>query len=537
MVLAAIGLAGVAGGLMLAVGTRVGAAGWLVAGAGIAVAVTVAVQAAWAHIGLLADRQGQQAGSLAAVLTVPVQPLADADPFRIGVFRSVLAEHASQRGAGPAGSIPPYVPPDVDRALRAALSEPALEEAGRLVVVRGDPKAGKSRTLWQALQVLRDRKLAAVARPDMAAAACDPGFAPLKTLAELDRPISRSKGRDLVIWIDDAQEHLRRGLSADVLRRLAATYPAAVIAMTMHSADLDRLREVDRLLHDRLRHPFDDLVLSPLLNAGELEDARAAYPLLRDHSDLARLPELFAAVDLLVDRYRHHAADIPAGVAVARAVIDWQRAGMPPGSITEPVLRKFAALALSEIYPHRRLIDDAFRLGLDWATTEVAAFAALVWREPSRPAQLDRFRAFDAVVAWARRNEAPLSPAAWEFVVAHADGTDLTGIGFAALGAAQLETALDAFQRAPSDPEPAAAINALVGKSLALMRLGRIDDMDAAHRQMTMLFDKVADPDSAHYAAGTLADTALLLGMMGRADYALLACDLTPKLPCASTTR
>ncbi len=58
------------------------------------------------------------------------------------------------------------------------------------------------------------------------------------------------------------------------------------------------------------------------------------------------------------------------------------------------------------------------------------------------------------------------------------------------------------------------------------MGLGRIDDMDAAHRQMTILFDKVADPDSAHYAADTLADTALLLGMMGRADHALLACDL-----------
>ena len=71
-------------------------------------------------------------------------------------------------------------------------------------------------------------------QPDPAAADSEPAFAPLATLTGLDRAVSRSKGRDLVIWVDDAQTHLRRGLSRDTLRRLAELYPAAVIALTIH---------------------------------------------------------------------------------------------------------------------------------------------------------------------------------------------------------------------------------------------------------------------------------------------------------------
>jgi len=39
-------------------------------------------------------------------------------------------------------------------------------------------------------------------------------------LLALERPVSKVKGRDLVIWIDDAHLHLQRGLTRDNLRRL-----------------------------------------------------------------------------------------------------------------------------------------------------------------------------------------------------------------------------------------------------------------------------------------------------------------------------
>jgi hypothetical protein len=88
-----------------------------------------------------------------------------------------------------------------------------------------------------------------------------------------------------------------------------------------------------------LRRSFDELLLTPILSPDEVDRARKPYPALAEDPDLGRLPKLFAAVNLLTDRYQHHRADEPSGVAVAKAAIDWQRAGMPPGSIDEPTLR------------------------------------------------------------------------------------------------------------------------------------------------------------------------------------------------------
>src|SRR5262249_13143479 len=169
--------------------------------------------------------------------------------------------------------------------------------------------------------------------------------APLAALSRLDRPVAGWGGRDLLIWVDDAHAHLRHGLTRDVLRRIGAAYPRAIVVMTIRSADLDALRRVDPPLHALLRRPFDQLILGQVLNEQELAAARAAYPSLAGDPDLARLPELFAAVNLLTDLYSHHGADQPAGVAVARAVINWQRAGMPPWSMDEPALRALARLA------------------------------------------------------------------------------------------------------------------------------------------------------------------------------------------------
>ncbi len=396
-------------------------------------------------------RERQQRDRLAAILTVPIQPLGFADPFSIGVFVSVLAE-AAQRDRRDAGSadaaVPPYVPRVVDAALCGALEEPALAQSARLVVLRGDPKSGKSRTLWEAVRVLPDKLLVAVIQPDPAAEPQDAAYAPLSALARLDRPIARSGGCDLLIWVDDAHAHLRRGLTRDTLRRIGATYPQAIVAMTVHSADLDALRSVDPPLHDLLRRPFEELILRQTLNEQELATAQDAYPALAGEADLARLPELFAAVNLLTDIYSHHGADEPAGVAVARAAINWQRAGMPPGSLDGPTLRGLVRLAYADIAPNRILDDQSFQTGLDWATTEVAAFAALVRRESSRGSEAPRFRAFDSVVSWADVHDPPLSPRVWRYVIESAGDVDRLSVGIAAFQAGRPEIAISAFQQA-----------------------------------------------------------------------------------------
>lgn len=123
---------------------------------------------------------------------------------------------------------------------------------------------------------------------------------------------------------------------------------------------------------------------------------------MANNADLDRLPELFAAVNLLREKYRNHWADEPIGTAVAKAAIDWQRAGMPPGSIDRPTLRALTDLTLREIAPYRVASDDDFNNGLRWSTKEIAAFAALVRRERTRSSDAERYRAFNAVVSWAR---------------------------------------------------------------------------------------------------------------------------------------
>ena len=499
---------------------------------GVASAVTFAAAGLSALPGWvrpMVTRQDEQRDRLEAILKVPLQAVSEVDPFLIGVFPSALAQtarRASSLAASPDGVVPPYVPRGVDHALRRALEEPALVLSRRLVVLRGDPKSGKSRSLWEAVRGLPGRKLLAVAAPDPFADPSEPLSAPLATLAGLDRLASGSKGRDLVIWVDDAQAHLRRGLTRDTLRRLAARYPAAVLAMTIHNSDLDGLRDIDPPLHEVLRRPFDDLILTPVLSLGELVSAGDAYPALAGDEDLVRLPELFAAVTLLTDRYQHHRADLPAGVAVAKAAIDWQRAGMPPGSIDEPTLRALAGLELRDIAPNRVLDDQAFDGGLDWSTQEVAAFAALVLREPASDPAVRRFRAFDGVVSWARANDPPLGSVTWDFVLERAGDLDLLGVGVAAYQAMERERAVDAFQQATDSGNPLVAAQALVNKGVMLRELGRAGDAVAAYDLAVARFGDSADPALAEPVAQALVNKGVALNELGRAEDAVAAWDL-----------
>jgi tetratricopeptide (TPR) repeat protein len=371
-------------------------------------------------------------------------------------------------------------------------------------VLRGDPKSGKSRSLWEAVRTLPGRNLLAVAYPDTVAATADPAFEPLTALAGLDRPVSRSQGRDLVIWVDDAHRHLQRGLTRNTLRRLAALYPKAVIAMTIHSHELDGLRNIDPDLHARLRRHFDVLLLSPRLSPHELASARSAYPSLADDPDLKRLPELFAAVNLLIDRYQHHRADEPAGVAVAKAAIDWQRAGMPPGSIDEPTLRALAGLVLADIAPNQDLDDWAFKHGLTWAREESAVFAALVRRDPASSSQVQRFRAFDAVVSWAHHHDAPIDHKTWSFVLANARNRDLLSVGISAYMTGEWDLAIDAFQQAARSTNPSVAAGALIGKAVALEQVGRYEDELAAYDEIVERFDDAEDPALSQHVATAL---------------------------------
>jgi hypothetical protein len=157
-----------AAGLVLTIANYLGMTGAGAAQRCIVAAVAAVVPGARDEVCRILNRQHQQDESLKAILHVAVQPVSMVDPFEIGVFRSDLAEEARGDQFDPEkgrSAVPPYVPRDVDSALRWALDESSLVRSKRLVVLRGDPKSGKSRSLWEAVRQLPGRNLLVVKPP------------------------------------------------------------------------------------------------------------------------------------------------------------------------------------------------------------------------------------------------------------------------------------------------------------------------------------------------------------------------------------
>lgn len=160
-VLAVLSVAGVVAGLALVILTKLKVTGIIVITSGLVAAVAIAVPKAIESLADLKERQRDQDDRIRSILVggEPL-PLADVDPFEIGVFRSHIAEESARNQGAPE-----YVGRTLDDALHAAFNEHALTLSRRLVVLRGDPKAGKSRTLWEAVCQLNGRRLVAVKTP------------------------------------------------------------------------------------------------------------------------------------------------------------------------------------------------------------------------------------------------------------------------------------------------------------------------------------------------------------------------------------
>ncbi len=344
----------------------------------------------------------------------------DGDPYRLGVERSLYSE------AGGA----PYTPRELDVKLDQLLAEAG--DSGGLVALKGAPKAGKTRTLWEAIQRhLADYQLVAVRSP---VSGEGDESRPLQVVVDnLDLlPAGRK-----VVWLDDAQDHLGHGLTLSALKTL--TEHGLVVALTMHNNILDDLsgRTVgagDRGLVDRDLAEY----LSPIavelrsaLTDQELADAELTYPDLAGETDLRWLAEYFAGTERLWGQLTQHENDQPEGVAVARAVIDWRRCGMPPGITTER-LRELATITLHELAPAKTLDDASFAAGLDWASTPIAAAVALVRPVNDIDANEARHDSMNWLVDRVSSDRPPPVDAIWEALLRDPLPDDALSVGMAA---------------------------------------------------------------------------------------------------------
>ncbi|MCX5363009.1 sel1 repeat family protein [Streptomyces sp. NBC_00124] len=243
--------------------------------------------------------------------------------------------------------LPPYVRRDADEAVRAALEQAGAD--GGLVVVLGEPFAGKTRTaLEAAAEVLPDARVFTPARgEDMRALPA----------------VLRGRPDRFVLWLDDLDTHLGDGLEPRLLAQL--TGQGVVVLATLREDAYDDCRNTPRgrvldLAHmvelprewseaDRERAEIaGDARLTEAAHRSGVEGA-AAYlsvgPLLWEEWQRARRAD------------RH-----PRGHALVRAAIDLARCGLH-GPISQDLLVKVHEAYYVVAGMERESVDDA----LAWA--------------------------------------------------------------------------------------------------------------------------------------------------------------------------
>ncbi|MBW0275513.1 hypothetical protein ATM97_09940 [Nocardia sp. MH4] len=260
--------------------------------------------------------------------------IADLDPYRLGSTSSVFGR------SGEYGLRDAYLPRtahDVDTRLAEALTGEGL------VVVVGPSKAGKTRTLFEAVRV-----------HDPGARVVWPVTDGVGELAA--HPRIATSTDPLVVWFDDLHEYLTgtTGLTPAVLARLSARPGSTVVVATLRSEMRAQLRGGGELGQDT-RMLLEQAVTIDLAStsddADECEAADRAYP--GYGGERYGLGEGLAGAPELLARYDDARAADPAMFTVIAIAVDWARIGRPE-PIPEPVLTD---LALRELRATHAYLD------------------------------------------------------------------------------------------------------------------------------------------------------------------------------------
>lgn len=295
------------------------------------------------------------------------QPVGHVGPLEFGVRRT--------RPVPGLPDVPPYVPRDCDEDLRAKLAHKSL------VLILGEPCAGKSYTAWHAVQSLKDHRL----------------YAPIagEDLRSLAAALRGNPGK-YVVWLDELTGHLgARGLDPSLLGRLNDL--GAVVLGTMRPDEYYR-RRVGTAPGDRVVAAARTVELArewseaELAGLAALDDPRA-YPAYM-WSGREGVASYFALGHHLFDEWRRVGTQLehPRGQLLVRAAVDLARCGVTaavPAELLRNVQEKYRA-------EERESFEDA----LTWATAPMfGASGLLVAGEED-----GTWRAYGALVAEALRS-------------------------------------------------------------------------------------------------------------------------------------
>ncbi|MBH0779850.1 tetratricopeptide repeat protein [Nocardia bovistercoris] len=345
--------------------------------------------------------------------------VADLDCYQLGATPSEFG------APGRSGSDDPYVRRthnDVDERLASALRRE------RLVLLVGQSKAGKTRSLFEAVRLeLPDARIL-VPNPDS-----------LPHLANCDEFVGSEE--PIVIWLENLDRFLvrRRPLTLGLLNRLTARRARTVVAATMRSEARDRLSAGGEDLAYEIRSVLDRAVAIELAPTSDdsFEHAAAmiAYPML----SLGRhgLAEILAGAPEQLRRYDVARFGNPALHAVLQVAIDWARIGHPR-PVPEDLLIELTMRTIEDQRPELDVTVEQVREAIGVArlpTRDAGSVAALVTHR--LPDRSRAYRPFDYLVAAddgavRHHSHRDIPPDFWDGATRDADSNTLLSVGITA---------------------------------------------------------------------------------------------------------
>ncbi|MFE9771734.1 tetratricopeptide repeat protein [Streptomyces sp. NPDC005931] len=402
-------------------------------------------------------------GRLESLLWVPLTeegeiPRVDqVDPYDIGVSRSKYS-------SGPDDA--PYVARrQQDGELDAALAD------ARFVVLAGRSKAGKSRTLYEALRRTLPGARLIVPRPDQ------PEQRVLDDLSRLNLPTGPDRS---VLWLDDLHRFLQPGgLDLQILDRLARRLPALTVVATIPAKQRATLTAMENDVGRVSRTVLGKARTVELPSRLTPVDETVAQRLYPGEDFTARgIGELMVAAPALEQRFDDGAESCPAGWALVKAATDWLRMGMTE-AVPEAALRELFDAYLSAHDPQSDTDDTLYRTGLAWAREPVAGSIALLHRVSGEvPAYAASPYLSEYLDTRSDDPSAAVPPLAWHYLAERQPPGELLRTAYVALTREESEVAERMFQqvaRTTDDRDGAARASLMLGE----MRLYQ-NDFEAA---------------------------------------------------------
>ena len=443
-------------------------------------------------------------------------------PLRVNEVRDLRAFGVRRSALGDTdGAWPAYLRRDRDNDLDAALGE-AREGGRRVVLVVGDSAAGKTRSASAAVQrdpVLREWRLVVPMT--------DGGLARLAA-AEIG-------WADTVVWLDDLDKYLGRGLDLASVGRVLGEERTVVVVATMRAAQLQaRQSGLADPAWDFLTNAeqVNEVHLDAFLSDTERRDAATMFSdqaLLRALDEGVGLGEWLVAGPELMKRLNRERGPKRAFVDL---VVAWNRTGLDQPLAEEDAQRfwndtldsgRETRSGETRAQERARLFDEASKWACERFIDPDYDQALVISVDAG-------YLAHDYVVDQIMRSPQPTAvpDALWDHALQIASDCPpdsqperLWSVGIAAYNEAAFRHALNAMEPLAQKDVPAALLNT----GAVLGRLGRADEAIRVFDEVAARYGDAPEPTRRELVAMALVNEAVMLGRRGRAEDAIAVYD------------